>query len=311
MVDVGRKMPAGMRSAKLVISEAVPSSGAPQIQRAEFANEDHTDRVPEKSFVNDLKRKLSLKNVMGKRREEEKEELPPEGLKFTKEEVNYRYAAEPKRSCGDCKYYVDNGSCEIVSGLIRRVDTCDRFTPEENGMVRATAIGLAEAQEDYVGFDALTKQLGRRKGVKDPGALAAWIGRNKYGAKGMAAKSKAGREDEEVTPPGYEHIVRALKKKYDPKSGAPWAIAWWMKGQGIKPKPQSEGGPGSGPQGGKRSKFAPEEHEPDEPIRVESPRQRAVRMRQKKVSPDRAAVIRKALGSVQTVESVVVVRAWR
>lgn len=46
----------------------------------------------------------------------------------------------------------------------------------------------------YMGFKKLTEQL-RRKGVKDPEALASWIGRKKYGEKRfqqMAKKGKGG-----------------------------------------------------------------------------------------------------------------------
>jgi hypothetical protein len=42
-------------------------------------------------------------------------------------------------------------------------------------------------------FARLERSLARRKGVRNPRALAAWIGRRKYGAKGMAAKAAAGR----------------------------------------------------------------------------------------------------------------------
>jgi len=41
-------------------------------------------------------------------------------------------------------------------------------------------------------FKALSKKL-KAKGVKDPDALAASIGRKKYGARKMAAMSAAGR----------------------------------------------------------------------------------------------------------------------
>lgn len=37
----------------------------------------------------------------------------------------------------------------------------------------------------------------------------------------------------EVTPPGYEHVVKGLKKNENVDN--PWAVAWWMKGQGIRP----------------------------------------------------------------------------
>lgn len=43
--------------------------------------------------------------------------------------------------------------------------------------------------EKHLGFKKLKDQLGKEKGVSDPGALAAAIGRKKYGAKGMAARA--------------------------------------------------------------------------------------------------------------------------
>ena len=42
-------------------------------------------------------------------------------------------------------------------------------------------------------FKALTQSL-KKKGVKKAGALAAWIGRKKYGAKKFAKLSKAGKK---------------------------------------------------------------------------------------------------------------------
>jgi hypothetical protein len=43
-------------------------------------------------------------------------------------------------------------------------------------------------------FEKLEHQLSGRKGVKKPGALAAFIGRKKYGAKRMAKMAAHGRE---------------------------------------------------------------------------------------------------------------------
>ena len=42
-------------------------------------------------------------------------------------------------------------------------------------------------------FKALKKKLAK-KGATNPGALAAWIGRRKYGTKKMASMSAAGRK---------------------------------------------------------------------------------------------------------------------
>lgn len=43
-------------------------------------------------------------------------------------------------------------------------------------------------------FAALKKELGQKPGVTNPGALAGWIGRKKYGTAKMAAMSAAGRK---------------------------------------------------------------------------------------------------------------------
>lgn len=51
-----------------------------------------------------------------------------------------------------------------------------------------------DIDEKHIGFKKLKGKLSHEKGVKDPGALAAAIGRNKYGAAGMAKKSAAGRK---------------------------------------------------------------------------------------------------------------------
>lgn len=42
-------------------------------------------------------------------------------------------------------------------------------------------------------FDQLKAKLAKRPGVENPGALTAYIGRQKFGAAGMAKKSAAGR----------------------------------------------------------------------------------------------------------------------
>lgn len=43
-------------------------------------------------------------------------------------------------------------------------------------------------------FKALSHELGERKGVHDPKALAAYIGRKKFGAKKMAKMAAHGRK---------------------------------------------------------------------------------------------------------------------
>lgn len=51
-----------------------------------------------------------------------------------------------------------------------------------------------QLDEEYMGFKKLKGKLSHQKGVHDPGALAASIGRKKYGKKGMARKAAVGRK---------------------------------------------------------------------------------------------------------------------
>jgi hypothetical protein len=47
--------------------------------------------------------------------------------------VNYRLAPDAARSCGECRYFDELAGCLIVAGMIRRIDTCDRFEAEDEG----------------------------------------------------------------------------------------------------------------------------------------------------------------------------------
>jgi len=49
--------------------------------------------------------------------------------KASKEAVNYRYASDPRRSCGRCAHFRGPAGCELVAGMILKVDTCDLFEP--------------------------------------------------------------------------------------------------------------------------------------------------------------------------------------
>lgn len=56
-------------------------------------------------------------------------------------------------------------------------------------------------------FAALKEKLGNRPGVSNPGALAAWIGRRKYGAQRMANWAAHGRQSNRVS-----HRAAALRR---------------------------------------------------------------------------------------------------
>jgi hypothetical protein len=61
------------------------------------------------------------------------------------------------------------------------------------------ATGTGDAHE---GFAKLDRSLAHRKGVNHAAALAAWIGRKKFGEKGMAEKSEAGRTGDDLDDSG-------------------------------------------------------------------------------------------------------------
>jgi len=70
--------------------------------------------------------------------------------------------------------------------------------------------GKSRSQDEHIGFEKLKNKLAHRKGVTNPGALAAYIGREKYGAKGMAKKAAAGRSQD-----GQFEAMLASGRLYD------------------------------------------------------------------------------------------------
>lgn len=125
------------------VAEAVPATALPQLLRRRAAERDepepHDDDVPMRSFMDDLDRKVALRRVMGRPDDDDEareQEEPESGDQFTKEEVNYRYSGNRDRMCGVCRYFVELGACEIVAGLIRPVDVCDKFEPRRGDHAR-------------------------------------------------------------------------------------------------------------------------------------------------------------------------------
>ncbi len=67
------------------------------------------------------------------------------------------------------------------------------------------------------------------------------------GSRAAMKKSLRGMNTE-VTPPGFEPVVKALKKRGDVDN--PWAVAWSMRNKGIQPKgKENEASPGSAAMG--------------------------------------------------------------
>jgi hypothetical protein len=70
--------------------------------------------------------------------------------KRSKEQVNYRYAADPQRSCGECVHFREPAACELVAGMILKTDTCDLFKPADGGTsMRETEVRVREALKAF------------------------------------------------------------------------------------------------------------------------------------------------------------------
>jgi hypothetical protein len=81
----------------------------------------------------------------------------------------------------------------------------------------------APVPDEHLGFKKLEGKLAHEKGVRDPAAVAAAIGRKKYGAEGMAKKSAAARDANAPIHPdmganaakNWEPFVEKLKANID------------------------------------------------------------------------------------------------
>jgi hypothetical protein len=58
----------------------------------------------------------------------------------------------------------------------------------------------------YVGFDKLKNKIAAKGGVRNPGAVAASIGRKKYGAKKFNKAAASGTKMKGMKPTGGMHV---------------------------------------------------------------------------------------------------------
>jgi hypothetical protein len=78
-------------------------------------------------------------------------------------------------------------------------------------------------EDEHEGFAKLEHSLAHRKGITNPDALAAAIGRKKYGVAGMAAKSAAGRAKDSRDPKAWALVakIKALVPKMKREAAKP------------------------------------------------------------------------------------------
>lgn len=103
------------------------------------------------------------------------------------------------------------------------------------GLMRIEGLDLNDLlDEEHIGFKKLKNKLAHEKGVKNPGALSAYIGDKKYGKKGMEKKAHAA-ESTELDEAGVTDKFKKIKQKVskiNPKAKTPkldHAIKMWSK----------------------------------------------------------------------------------
>jgi hypothetical protein len=137
----------------------------------------------------------------------------PEEPEHSKEETNYRYSADPERSCGRCVHFREPAGCELVDGLINETDTCDLFAPRKEQPMSESS-RAREAIETFkrgYGSDSTPEEL----------AVAANLGRDLREARTPRERKEAGKryrkakqaEDEGMTRTRREDEVVRMPKR--------------------------------------------------------------------------------------------------
>ncbi len=93
--------------------------------------------------------------------------------------------SEERRTSDD---YLDAQEHTTVGMTAKEVNEYNRRYWEQSASEQPTPV-----EDEHIGFKKLEHSLAHEKGVNNPHAVAAAIGREKYGKKGMAEKAAAGR----------------------------------------------------------------------------------------------------------------------
>lgn len=145
--------------------------------------------------------RLAALQVMGQHQERMQQAAPMAkavmvegGGKCSKTEVHYREGT-PKKHCGKCEYYHDH-RCEKVRGEICPDDLCDVYEARKGGSPAVSPIEKGKSMRAGGGgrFAKLKGELeGEGKSPESAGAIAAAIGRKKYGKKRFQRMAEHGR----------------------------------------------------------------------------------------------------------------------
>lgn len=146
------------------------------------------------------------------------------GGKMTDKEYKARYG-KPRKIASSLETPM-NDLDEMMNGLRDSYYEAEfNSLNVEELLVLERMLALDEGGEK---FAALAKKLGKRGGVKDPAALAAWIGREKYGKEKFQKKAVAGKkEDREGGVHGHWGTPSEALSSYQKLSGLAMPMQSW------------------------------------------------------------------------------------
>jgi len=106
---------------------------------------------------------------------------------------------------------------------------------------------IGKAQGDIEGIKNVLGSKGKQGPVSDRHRehLKRELGNRTRGRRNAIRKKYVTGEEvehlDEVSPPGFEGTVKAMKKRHSDKIDNPWALAWWMKNKGYKSHKKADG----------------------------------------------------------------------
>lgn len=171
-----------------------------------------------------------------------------QGDQWTKEEVNYRYSGDKEQNCGNCVHFKYPGACEIISGLIRVVDVCDKFESADKSSSFGWENPNPAEDDDNVVQSELVRGGGGMGGSY--GVVASEVVEAPASTWGMMTKEVDfwPVEDKGNAVHAGGRVLRGPAQRGDGPRGQRDSL---KKG----PLWTGEGGPGSGPQGGGGKKY--------------------------------------------------------
>ena len=156
----------------------------------------------------------------------------PVGVRSVQIEVDYPCGCAEEDTCAGCGMPIGSCSCPGSNacprcGMAPMMGRCECGI----GMFEASAQDLKEGAEGVCSECGMMEVEGRCEcsGMNEAEGVCSECGMMEVEGRCECSKMYEGKLSQ-VTPKGYEHVVKALKKQ--PKIRNPWAVAWHMKSKG-------------------------------------------------------------------------------